>query len=514
MTDKIKTLLYEKKVSIVAQSEKLDIALISVAVGYVCIPIVIFFCGWLNPIIAVIGSILLISLAFFTIREICQQGRENTIELFHTSNVKFWAVIGIIALLWVYFSGIGNFTYQNSDYWARNPIFRDLSEQSWPVIFDLSKESEIVQSICGNEKVAFSYYFCWWLPVSFLSKLFGMNSFVRNIFLYFWAVLGILEIIYLLCRKLAKCSWAIPTIMIFFSGLDIIVWWLHNQGGFSWTNHIEWWASYFQYSANTTQLYWVFNQSIPIWLTMALILQFDSSKYVAALGSLVFAYSPWATFGVVPFAVAATIKDKKSFRKAINVINILVPAIMLLIFGTFYLASSGSDGKIGIIFSFHQNEKKRVLANYIVFVLLEFGIYFLTMKTRARKYEYYWITLVELFIFPLVIIRDGNFIMRGSIPALFLLMYYVMRFLLEEDTEQVKQSKKILIALLCIGAITPLCEINRSVSTSTATNDLLQEDVYSFANIKTENEGRIATTKSQFFIYDYEDTLFFKYLAR
>ena len=514
MIDKIKTLVGKTKANSVGQSNKLDVTLISIAVGYICIPVIAFFWGWLNPMIAVIGSILLISLAFFVILEICKQDGQNTAELFRAPNLKFWASTGIIILLWVYFSGIGSFTYQNGDYWARNPIFRDLSEQPWPVIFDLSKESEIVQNICGSEKVAFSYYFCWWLPVSFLSKLFGMSSLVRNIFLYFWAVLGVFEIIYLLCRKFGKCSWTIPTIMIFFSGLDIVVWRLHNQGGFSWTNHIEWWASFFQYSANTTQLYWVFNQSIPIWLTMALILQLSSSKYIAALGSLSFAYSPWATFGVVPFAVAATIKDKNSFRKAMNVINISVPVIMLTVFGTFYFASSGSDGMIGSIFSLYSSEKKRVLANYIVFVLLEFGIYFWTIKTSARKYEYYWITLVELFIFPLIIIRDDNFIMRGSIPALFLLMYYVMRFLLEENTEKAKQSKKILIALLCIGAITPLCEINRSVSESTATNNFLQEDVYSFTNIRTEDERRIAIAKSQFFIYDYENTIFFKYLAK
>ena len=67
---------------------------------------------------------------------------------------------------------------------------------------------------------------------------------------------------------------------------------------------------------------------------------------------------------------------------------------------------------------------------------------------------------------------------------------------------------------MCIGAITPLCELERSIFTTIATNDYLQENVYSFANIKTEDINRITTIKSQFFIYDYENTLFFKYLAR
>lgn len=496
------------------QSRKLDNVIISVAVVYICLPVIIFFLGWLKPLLAIVCSILLVSLAVVLIRELCQQDGDEYTQVITRSNIKFWIAVGAVTLIWVYFSGIGSFTYQNGDYWARNPIFRDLSEQSWPVIFDLSKESEIVQNICGNDKVAFSYYFCWWLPVSLLSKIFRMSSLARNTFLYLWAALGIFEIIYLLCRRLKKCSWIIPTVMVFFSGLDIVVWSLHNPGGFNWINHIEWWATFFQYSSNTTQLYWVFNQSIPIWLVMALVLQFRSSSYIAALGSIAFAYSPWATFGVVPFAVWEAVKDKASFRKAINIVNILVPVVMLIVFGTFYFASSGSDGAIGTIFSFHPDEKKRVLANYIVFAFLEFGIYFLIIKSLARKYEYYWITLVELFIFPLIVVRSGIFIMRGSIPALFLLMYYVMRFLLEETSEKTKGCKKVLIVVLCIGAITPLCEINRSVSTSTATNEFLQEDVYSFADIKTEDGGRIATTKAQFFIYDYEGTVFFKYLAK
>ena len=186
------------------QSRKLDNVIISVAVVYICLPVIIFFLGWLKPLLAIVCSILLVSLAVVLIRELCQQDGDEYTQVITRSNIKFWIAVGAVTLIWVYFSGIGSFTYQNGDYWARNPIFRDLSEQSWPVIFDLSKESEIVQNICGNDKVAFSYYFCWWLPVSLLSKIFRMSSLARNTFLYLWAALGIFEIIYLLCRRLKK----------------------------------------------------------------------------------------------------------------------------------------------------------------------------------------------------------------------------------------------------------------------------------------------------------------------
>ena len=45
-------------------------------------------------------------------------------------------------------------------------------------------------------------------------------------------------------------------------------------------------------------------------------------------------------------------------------------------------------------------------------------------------------------------------------------------------------------------------------------NDILQEQVGSFGNFRTNDEGMINTAKIQFFVYDYEEKLFFKFLAR
>lgn len=192
--------------------------------------------------------------------------KNRVINFFDKRYLNFWIIVLAVVAVWVYLSGIGSFVFQNGDYWVRNPIFRDLSTYQYPVIYDLSKESEAVQRICGSERVAFSYYFCWWLPVSYASKLFGLSETARNVLLYLWAVLGILATVYLICRKIGKCTYIVPVVLIVFSGLDIVPWLLKNNifSNLPWTTHIEWWAGYFQYSSNTTQLFWVFNQSIPI----------------------------------------------------------------------------------------------------------------------------------------------------------------------------------------------------------------------------------------------------------
>ncbi len=93
-------------------------------------------------------------------------------------------------------------------------------------------------------------------------------------------------------------------------------------------------------------------------------------------------------------------------------------------------------------------------------------------------------------------------------------MYYAIRFFSEGSEGDFRRAKLFLTVALCIGAITPLCEINRSIITTISSNDYLQEDVYSFADIKTEDTKHISTIKEQFFIYDFEKTLFFRYLAK
>ena len=57
-------------------------------------------------------------------------------------------------------------------------------------------------------------------------------------------------------------------------------------------------------------------------------------------------------------------------------------------------------------------------------------------------------------------------------------------------------------------------EINRVVKNTITEDNLLQEDCYSYANIKMEDTGYIALIRDQFFVYDYENSFFYELLAR
>ena len=263
--------------------------------------------------------------------------------------------------------------------------------------------------------------------------------------------------------------------------------------------------------------FWVFNQSIPIWLIMAILINLRYNESVAGLCSLAFAYSPWATIGIVPIAIYGSFRDKSQMKKVFNLTNIAVPLIMLLVFGTFYSASTGSEGgRTGLLFLLDPDNAGNILYWYVIFCFIEFGIYYLIIF-RSQKHEpYFWVSLVELLVIPLIVIIDSNFAMRGSIPALFLAMYFVMNHLSQTNWKKSKEKllSGLLIMCICVGMVTPFTEIYRTVSYTLAGGYLLQEDVYSFGRIWTMDEQRIRTLRDQFFVYDYEDKFFFKYLAK
>lgn len=496
----------------------MDKLLMACSILYITLPVVIFFGGWLNYYYAVVLSLLF---TFFA----CSLYTEfSPVSIIGRDTAKFWLVVLACMALWVFLSGIGGVTYQNWDLIFRKPIYRDLCGYDWPVIYDNSSQNEAVHEIIGEGTTLFSYYFSWWLVPALMSKLFQFGEPVRNFVLSLWAFLGVFLSAYNLCRYFRKTSFIIPAVFIFFSGLDIAGYIVHNRGFMAiLMSHMEWWAKYFQYSANTTQLFWVFNQSIPTWLIVVLLLQLHDSKNQLALSSLTFAYSPWAAMGIIPVALTAAVINNRKVNKIFSAQNILIPLAMLVVYGAFYMLGNGSRPHQG---GFTLTDSSRVIY-YIFFVFLEFGIYFITMGKTATGYRFYYIVLAELLLFPCYIVFTKDFIRRASIPALFIMMTFLMKFLLDGNHGT---RKAILVIAMLIGAWTPVNEMNRSASAFAINGlnscgllparlqkhvrELRREEIYSFGHIRTTQTGLINTYKYNYSAYDFQDSFFFKYLAK
>ncbi len=498
---------------------------------YVFLPIFLFFFGWLRfPLALLLCGVFLCFLGQLG-QDLCV-GRPRA---GFRAAPEYWLALAVVVFIWVLFSGIGGFTFQNSDFFVRNPVYRDLIERPWPVMFDLSEQREYVQSIVGSDRVAFSYYFCFWLPPALLSKLFAGKELVSGLFLVAWAYLGVMLVLYQLHRYLGRTSWAIPGIFIFFGGLDAIGYRL-LEGEISFGEHLEWWCSYFQYSSHTTVLYWVFNQAIPVWLVCGLLLNIRGNRSCPGLSALIFAYSPFATIGMVPLAVYSIFRKGQKWKRAVNWGNILVPLLMLIVFGSFYLSNPDNVSERGWIFGFFY-PVGHVVVRYLLFIFLEVGIYALILRKCILKYDYLWPALAELALIPMYRMTGANdFAMRASLPGLFILSVCVMRYVLDCTvtdrsawagtvmsksqlfracgTFTAKWEKWAIVLILTVAAVAPLSELYRSVSSTVMGRAEPYELVHSFGDFATDDENVIRICRQQFFTYYPEETFFFRYLGK
>ena len=528
---------------------------------YVLLPILIFLLKFTRPYFFLAGLVLFLYLIFRFITTIDDSTGFTNDDILNKKSLTFLIATLIIFCIWIYFSGIGSFSFQNWDFWVRNPIYNDLISKPWPLYYNLGEQNEYVRGLIGGEWVAFAYYFTFWLTPASLCKVMNLSGLSCQLVLYLYSLVGIIIINYLLCRLYKKFSWKITAILMAFSGLDVVAYIIHNLALPSLTEELEWSLEYYQLSGNTTQIYYVFNQSIPIWIIMLLILNINSSRLIAAISALCFAYSPWATIGLVPIAVTGLYSDSRikiaeakasSENKGIiscvvknicSICNICIPVFMLLIFGLYYSASGGSDGGHGLYYFTTDATVSEYIIGYIIFALTEFILYYLAVGKSIFSYRYSLIVFIELLIFPLYYVVDFNFFIRGTIPALFLLMVILISYLLDitpegmtlisdESTSSLELHennainnthvqndnilirKRILTGLLVVGALTSVITFTRSAIKTYEGGNILQSDISTFDDLSTANEYQVLTTNSQFFVHGFATKPFYLFISK
>lgn len=514
-------------------TKKIDNWLLFAGLVYIILPILIFLLKFTRIYYFLIGLLLFSALIYSAMAKSAElnNGFANS-ELTNKNTVKFLLIASGAIFIWVYFSGIGSFAYQNWDFWVRNPIYNDLCTKSWPMYYNLADQGSDVTNLLGAEWVAFSYYFAYWLTPAGLCKVLHLSGKGCQLVLFIYTFIGLEIVHYLLSRLYKKFSWKITTILITFSGLDIIARLIHFKEFPNIYDDIEWSLTYFQCSANLTQLYYVFNQSIPIWILLLIILNIDSPAVIAGLASICFAYSPWATIGLVPIAIVAVLyKRNNSFidriKDALTSCNVFIPVFMLVIFGLYYSASSGANGGHGIFYKTQGVELKEYIFLFIVYILTEFGLYYVAIGKDILKYRYSIIVFIELTLFPVYYVVDFNFFLRGTMPALFILMTIIIAFVEDTIPDSLKTSrspknpaaglkirKKILVGLLCIGAFTPLFTFNRSVIKTCYEKDILQTTVITFDNMTGIDQYFILTANDQFFVHGFSAKPFYRYISK
>lgn len=463
---------------------------------YLTLPTLIFFIGWLKWYWALPLGILT---AFACIRGFSDSMKERCLVMDGSIELKTMFIALIIIALWVYLSGIGGYCYQNDDHEIRNTIFRALVQYNWPVV-----------SADGSRGLI--YYIGFWLPAACVGKVFGLEAGYAAQAV--WAVIGIFIVYYLICVYRKKVDLLPIVFLILFSGLDYIGTWILGEEGadLSLALHLEWWAVDFQFTSMTAQLFWVFNQAIPAWVSIALIMVQKSSRNMPFILSLTMLTSTIPFVGLIPIVIYLYIRfimeDRKRWKEIItpqNIIGVFVIGASMLL----YLIGNISGGMVGVEQTgAYVPEPAARLLRYLLFYFLEFGVYMYFVCKYHKKDPMVWLIVCILVVCPLIKVGSKyDFCMRASVPALFILMLLCM-----DTFGRIRlDGKKYLFAAYCatllIGAITAFNEIHRSIS-ETFWRVTYEESVR-YPEVRVEDMLRMGN-----FSGETQDSVFYKYFVK
>lgn len=528
-----------------AIGEARDRVLIAAAYLYLVIPIVIFLFGWTRLPIALLVTA---GVLFGTWKSLRGFGY---LERNPGGGAGPLLVPLLIVAAWVLLSGIDEFGFQNSDFTARNAIFHDLIQHPWPVTYDY-RLLPGMQAVFGDTG-ALVYYFAYWLPCALVGKVLGWHA--ANHALLAWSILGAFLSLMLVYRFVGSRSVWLAVAFIAWSGMDVLGTLLYSPPSAAIAGQplqareligqtlalvfgqqqLEAWVSrtmeisIWQYSSLTTQLFWVFNQAIPAWIVTALLLNQQDRKSVIHTYSLALLFAPLPALGLLPFLVyrlistwspfghaAASGAQRSLLAETVSIQNVVSPA-MLAFVALAFLGSQQAAQTKGFVWQYTPFSVDLVI-RYLAFCVLEFLVFGLLVLRPNQDRALLILAMVVLLVLPVYVFGlFSDLVMRGSIPALLVLFMIGFRNLHVDPppvSARSRASRSLLIAILLVGMITPLHEIQRSTQAIVKFNGMPKPDDewQTFAG-----SADLASPPSEWSNYVAarpQETLFFSFLAR
>jgi len=493
------------------------------SVIYIYIPIVIFLLGWTKLYIALPC---LLALTFCAYRVIRSVRKSECLQLEIDAGVF---AVSIIFFTWIgYICGWGRFVDQVDDWGKHNAILADLVQKSWPVYYHNGDESSML-----------SYYIAQYLLPAGVGKM--LKSFkAAELFLYFWNVLGV-ELIFLNLisyLKLNKRIWQIVsmTLIPFYS---VPIWLIqYILSIFTKYNYIEnnHWVVYenefkLQYPSNWIMFRWVFPQVIVLWIILLIFLaNKDKIEYYLPLMLPAILYGSLSFLGLIPVSIAYAIeyfvknKNVKAWiKKIFSVENIISFATLGSVIALYFYGNVFGEKPDTISFGVTHFDGSRFTA-YIVFELFAVGAYVLVLGKEHKGDGIFLASVITLVLLPLVHMGyENDLTVRACIPALLYIMLMLIDYLNHFDyshIQEMKISKRlgllIIIVFIAVGMHYPFKEISW-VAYSEAGNylhwgtDPKWGTLEQFANRKLDIYEDI---QYNYYVYDLEDNLFYKYVAR
>ena len=138
---------------------------VSLSYLYITLPFTIFVLSWVKWYIGIPVTLCIL----YTVYQLIKKDSNLWLPTLNTNSIRLLFLILIIIAIWVYFSGIGGFVFQNEDHRWRNEIYQMLVLYDWPLIKDVTINNII-------ETRGMIYYIGFWLPSALIGKLFGIQA--------------------------------------------------------------------------------------------------------------------------------------------------------------------------------------------------------------------------------------------------------------------------------------------------------------------------------------------------
>jgi hypothetical protein len=416
---------------------------------YLGLPLFMFFAGWLRIPFA-LAFLLMLIYGYVVLWGNCHAGaipfRFKWIQLIFLG----------VAIIWTCFGGAGHIFYANRFDWSlRDAVLRDLTVAAWPPGYDIG----------GTVNWILRCPLGYFLPAALAGKVLGLS--VADSLLWIWTAIGIWIFLLLLpidTRRLTKIGDA-TVIVVLFSGMDALGWWVARHANPPMYQHLEWWAILFQYSSNTTLLFWTPNHALPGWIAAALFWRHWKTDGFISISPLLLAimplWSPFPMIGMLPFyfLLLFRVMRERKWQK----INWPLLSISILVIAAITAFLSADIGGVPGGSNLNRTDLSVFLIVYGFFVLFEFGILSAVLWI-SNSNPIVAISAVVLLSLPFIQFGPNNDLaMRASIPALVFLCIATI-----DACQHFEKMSRIAFAIFCIvlilGAITPVHEFYRALT--------------------------------------------------
>ena len=510
-------------------------------VGFLVIPVIIFFAGYLRWYIGVPLALCMLGFAVYAVIDCTKPagGRPELSSRVKDIKIPLPYLIGFaaFAVFLSYFSGIGEFIYSLQDHAIRRATLSDLVSYKWPVIYDYSTQTnpDVIKEIGKTSgKTALMYYFTYWLPAALAGKLFGRTF--ADFVLMFWTATGIFLTLLGMVKLNGRACVTQPLFYMFFGGLDVIPTIVHSITGYELWTSIEGWVPNMAYYCNLSEVANVFHQCVPCFLITVLVMLSVNTRTFGLTGGLLFAYSPFGVIGLLPVVFTAVFRKemrqdvKGTLKDLLTPVNIISAAVLLVVFGSFYTGNANGVGKSGFTWKFYSSFGLFVIC-YLCFLVIEVLPVSAVLFKRFGKDPFYRCALICMTLIPIYMMTWVNdFAMRASMPSRFIMCIFLARMfkdLYDEDkliqAKKKKRTKKettglVFTILTVILMMFPGFVNAYLIAGCELTGEPDRKDmVGSFGNVNYATDGSIEyayVINNQFYTDDYMDTFFFRYLGK